>query len=211
MEHPTDAPEHCERLRSSLCHAEHLKAHSISQSMKTKIQVPKCLSLGQPRLSPFFSRQFTQKCAYLEYLYLLFIYLFFGCYFVRQQHLHEALLLILQFMSSLYLQLLNLEHFIILILAVCSKQNRCRGLWLRVYIISANCGKTALTSGFASLQLSPSQGGYTQLLARACCKAAMYHLGCSAMVPWSSALHVESLWKPINNQEGLFTSQAGAF
>lgn len=101
-------------------------------------------------------------------------------------------------MSSLYLWL-SLERFTIWISAFCSKQNRSWMLRLRVYIISANCGKAAVTSRFGSLQLSASQGGCTKLLAPACCMAAMYHLGCCAMVPWSSA---RSMWKPMKKQQG---------
>lgn len=131
---------------------------------------------------------------------------FFCRYFTGEQHSNEILLLILLFMPSLYLWLLNLEHFTIQISAFCSKQKKCWGFWLGVYIISANCGKAAMTSRCGSLQLSCSQGECTQLLHPAWCKTAMYHPGLSAMVPWSWALHAESSWKPINKQQGSLLS-----
>lgn len=109
-------------------------------------------------------------------------------------------------MSPLYLWSMNLEHFTIWIAAFCSKWNRYCGLWLGVYIISANCGKAAMTSRSGSLQLSCSQGGCTQLLPPAWCKTAMYHPGCSARVPWGWALCAESWWKPINKQSGSLLS-----
>lgn len=67
-------------------------------------------------LSSFFSRWFNQKRVCIWRSFFCWF-----CYFTRYQHSYGVLLLILLFMSSLYLWLLNLEHFTIQISAFCSK------------------------------------------------------------------------------------------
>lgn len=168
-------------------------------SWNEKVWVPKCLSMAEAIQSAFLL-SILGSLIRNAYAYMRS---FFCCvYFTGEEHSNEILLLILLFMPSLYLWLLNLEHFTICVSAFCSKWNRCWGLWLGVYIISSNCGKAAMTSRCGSLQLSCSQGGCTQLLPPAWCKTAMYHPGRSAMVPWSWVWHAESWWKPINKQQG---------
>lgn len=169
-------------------------------SWNEKVWVPKCLSMAKTIQNAFLLSVLGSLSRNVYAYVKSFFYC--SCYFTGEQHSNEILLSILLFVSSLYLWLPNLEHFTIRISAFCSKWNRFCGLWLGVYIISANCGKAAMTSRCGSLQLSCSQGGCTQLLPSAWCKTAMYHPGRSARVPWSWALRAESWWKPINKQSG---------
>lgn len=80
--------------------------------------MPKCLSMAeaiQSTLLPSILGGLIRN----EYVYMRGFFCSF--YFTGEQRSNEILLLILLFVPSLYLWLLNLEHFTIQISAFCSK------------------------------------------------------------------------------------------
>lgn len=80
--------------------------------------MPKCLSMAEAIWSAFLP-SILGSLIRNEYVYMRGFFCSF--YFTGEQHSNEILLLILLFVPSLYLWLLNLEHFTIQISAFCSK------------------------------------------------------------------------------------------
>lgn len=80
--------------------------------------MPKCLSMAEAIQSAFLP-SILGGLIRNEYVYMRGFFCSF--YFTGEQHSNENLLLILLFVPSLYLWLLNLEHFTIQISAFCSK------------------------------------------------------------------------------------------